>query len=50
MDETIYLIFKVQFDFALEMWFSIFKGMQWLSCRELDSRLRGGGIEPHRRH
>ena len=23
MDEIIYVIFKVQFDFALEMWFSI---------------------------
>ena len=22
MDETIYVIFKVQFDFALEVWFS----------------------------
>ena len=25
MDETIYVIFKVQFDFALEVWFSIFR-------------------------
>ena len=24
MDETIYAIFKVQFDFALEVWFSIY--------------------------
>ena len=24
MDETIYVIFKVQFDFALEVWFSIY--------------------------
>ena len=24
MDETIYLMFKVQFDFALEVWFSIY--------------------------
>ena len=23
MDETIYVIFKVKFDFALEVWFSI---------------------------
>ena len=23
MDETIYVIFQVQFDFALEVWFSI---------------------------
>ena len=23
MDETIYVIFKVQFDFALEVWFSV---------------------------
>ena len=26
------------------------KGAQWLSGRVLDSRLRGGGFEPHRRH
>ena len=25
MDETIYVIFKVQFDFALEVWFSLDK-------------------------
>ena len=25
-------------------------GGQWLSGRVLDSRLRGGGFEPHRRH
>ena len=24
MDETIYVLFKAQFDFALEVWFSIF--------------------------
>ena len=24
MDETIYVIFKIQFDFALEVWFSIY--------------------------
>ena len=24
MDETIYVIFKVQFDFALEVWVSIY--------------------------
>ena len=27
-----------------------FKGAQWLSGRVLDSRLRGRGLEPHRRH
>ena len=26
------------------------QGAQWLSGRELDSRQRGGGFEPHRRH
>ena len=26
------------------------KGVQWLSGRVLDSRLRGRGFEPHRRH
>ena len=30
MDETIYVIFKVQFDFALEVWFSIY-GMSQFS-------------------
>ena len=24
MDETIYVIFKVQFEFALDVWFSIY--------------------------
>ena len=28
----------------------IFLGAQWLSGRVLDSRLRGCGFEPHRRH
>ena len=27
-----------------------YTGAQWLSCRVLDSRPRGGGFEPHRRH
>ena len=27
-----------------------FKGAQWLSGRVLDSRPRGRGFEPHRRH
>ena len=27
MDETIYVIFKVHFDFALEVWFSIFENI-----------------------
>ena len=26
------------------------RGAQWLSGRELDSRPRGRGVEPHRRH
>ena len=26
------------------------KGAQWLSGRVLDSRLRGRGLDPHRRH
>ena len=25
-------------------------GAQWLSCRMLDSRPKGRGFEPHRRH
>ena len=27
-----------------------FQGAQWLSGRVLDSRPRGWGVEPHRRH
>ena len=27
-----------------------FEGAQWLSGRELDSRAKGRGFEPHRRH
>ena len=30
--------------------FFFFKGAQWLSGRVLDSRPRGCGFEPHRRH
>ena len=30
--------------------YNIEKGTQWLSGRVLDSRLRGRGFEPHRRH
>ena len=29
---------------------SALKGAQWLSGRVLDSRPRGCGLEPHRRH
>ena len=28
----------------------LMKGAQWLSGIVLDSRLRGGGLEPHRHH
>ena len=31
-------------------WYHTFQGTQWLSGRELDSRLRGRGLEPHQRH
>ena len=30
--------------------YSIVEGAQWLSGRVLDSRPRGRGFEPHRRH
>ena len=30
MVETIYVLFKVQFDFALEVWFSIFKEIAYM--------------------
>ena len=29
MDETIYVIFKVQFDFALEVWFRIYQDFNY---------------------
>ena len=29
---------------------TVFKGVQWLSGRVLDSRPKGRGFEPHRRH
>ena len=32
MDETIYVIFKVQFDFALEVWFSIYITLWYLKA------------------
>ena len=28
----------------------LYMGAQWLNGRVLDSRLRGSGFEPHRRH
>ena len=30
--------------------YKIYRGAQWLSGRVLDSRPRGSGFEPHRRH
>ena len=35
MDETIYVIFKIQFDFALEVWSSIYIYAQELEFRSL---------------
>ena len=32
------------------LWASRFMGAQWLSGRVLDSRPKGRGFEPHRRH
>ena len=32
MDETIYVVFKVLFDFALEVWFSIYRCFFSGSC------------------
>ena len=38
--------------FAAELWplIDVEWGAQWLSDRVLDSRTRGRGLEPHRRH
>ena len=33
MDETIYVIFKVQFDFALEVWFSKLGNLRIMSAK-----------------
>ena len=35
---------------VLKFEFQKFKGAQWLSGRVLDSRPKGRGFEPHRRH
>ena len=35
---------------SLEMYCIRKRGAQWLSGRVLDSRLKGRGFEPHRRH
>ena len=32
------------------LFFFFFRGAQWLSGRVLDSRPKGRGFEPHRRH
>ena len=37
MDEIIYGIFKVQYDFAMEVWFSIFP-FQHKFCKELKKK------------
>ena len=34
----------------LETWSEVKVGAQWLSGRVLDSRPKGRGFEPHRRH
>ena len=34
----------------LVMWLNMTMGAQWLSGRVLDSRPKGRGFEPHRRH
>ena len=34
----------------LKGYLSLYKGAQWLSGRVLDSRPKGRGFEPHRRH
>ena len=39
---------------SVRLWFPVYKGLkegaQWLSGRVLDSRPKGRGFEPHRRH
>ena len=45
--ELLYLSFIPQGLVHLSQWL---EGVQWLSGRVLDSRLRGSGLEPHRRH
>ena len=38
------------FGALLEVWHAIIQGAQWLSGRVIDSRPKGRGFEPHRRH
>ena len=45
--------FSSKTEMGLVLWyikFEIIKGPQWLSGRVLDSRPRGCGFKPHRRH
>ena len=36
--------------YTLGTYYNIIEGAQWLSGRVLDSRPKGRGFEPHRRH
>ena len=47
MNEILFLIEHLN---VLEEFLNITMGAQWLSGRVLDSRPRGSGFEPHRRH
>ena len=46
-DLFIFLFFREKLSFENK---SAYKGAQWLSGRVLDSRPKGRGFEPHRRH
>ena len=41
------MMFSLPFGFSM---YTVWTGAQWLSGRVLDSRPRGRGFEPHRRH
>ena len=54
LDDEILLVFDViAFFLGVHVWQTSYQkthGVQWLSGRVLDSRPRGTGFEPHRRH
>ena len=43
-------VIKIYFSDSKQCFYANLEGAQWLSGRVLDSRPRGRGFEPHRRH
>ena len=43
-------VYRITQDFEADFILLYIQGAQWLSGRVLDSRPKGSGFEPHRRH